>query len=166
MRQFEEHQAIPWLFGQLVEEVRQRPDSLVLFDEIEKAHEKVSNVLLEILDDGMLSDGKGKRVDFSKTIVIVVSNSESNLKDVFKAEVLDRFDQVAVFTFLEKEDMEKILQIMVHDFLFKVSSKNRLINVQINQKLMKFLVLTVEHEKSHSVRALKSRGENGPDTDG
>lgn len=125
-----------------------------IFDEIEKAHEKVSNVVLQILDHGTLSDDKGEIVDFSRTIVIVISNSESKSKDVFKSEVLDRFDQVVVLKSLEKGDMEKILDTIVGDFRAKVSLKYKF-RVAVTQKVKEFLISEVDHEKSYSARTLK-----------
>jgi len=112
--------------GQLTEAVRRRPYSVVLFDEIEKAHPEVFNILLQLLDDGRLTDGQGRTVDFRNTIVIMTSNlgSElwSNSKDVskesintilrnhFKPEFLNRIDEIIVFHFLSKEQISEIVR--------------------------------------------------------
>jgi len=116
--------------GQLTEAVRRRPYSVILFDEIEKAHHNVFNALLQILDDGRLTDSKGRTVDFRNTILIMTSNVGSNmvqdlgpdnenldeelqkaLKQVFRPEFLNRIDEVIVFHSLGKEDLRKIVEI-------------------------------------------------------
>jgi len=116
--------------GQLTEAVRRRPYSVVLFDEIEKAHREVFNVLLQLLDDGRLTDGKGRTVDFRNTIVIMTSNLGSELwlegrHDVprdeinrilqrhFRPEFLNRIDDIIVFHPLTKEDLVKIVEIQL-----------------------------------------------------
>ena len=129
--------------GQLSEKVRRNPYSVILFDEIEKAHIDVFNVLLQILDDGHVTDSQGRKVDFKNTIIIMTSNagaqnivspkklgfaskedSEKNYQDmknqvmeevkhIFKPEFLNRIDDIIVFHALEKEDMKQIAQIML-----------------------------------------------------
>ncbi len=116
--------------GQLTEAVRRRPYSVVLFDEIEKAHREVFNVLLQLLDDGRLTDGKGRTVDFRNTIVIMTSNLGSELwlegrREVsrdeitrilqrhFRPEFLNRIDDIIVFHPLTKEDLVKIVDIQL-----------------------------------------------------
>ena len=116
--------------GQLTEAVRRRPYSVVLFDEIEKAHREVFNVLLQLLDDGRLTDGKGRTVDFRNTIIIMTSNLGSELwlegrRDVprdelnrilqrhFRPEFLNRIDDIIVFHPLTKEDLVKIVDIQL-----------------------------------------------------
>ncbi|HEY9122617.1 MAG TPA: ATP-dependent chaperone ClpB [Brevefilum sp.] len=123
--------------GQLTEAVRRRPYSVVLFDEIEKAHAEVFNALLQLLDDGRLTDGQGRTVDFRNTVVIMTSNlgselwmssveDESQVKDVsrdqinrllqahFRPEFLNRVDEIVVFTPLTKEDLAKIVDIQLN----------------------------------------------------
>ncbi|HFC09570.1 MAG TPA: ATP-dependent chaperone ClpB [Chloroflexi bacterium] len=116
--------------GQLTEAVRRRPYSVVLFDEIEKAHREVFNVLLQLLDDGRLTDGKGRTVDFRNTIVIMTSNLGSELwleghREIprdeinrilqrhFRPEFLNRIDDIIVFHPLTKEDLVKIVDIQL-----------------------------------------------------
>lgn len=122
--------------GQLTEAVRRRPYSVVLFDEIEKAHKEVFNALLQLLDDGRLTDGQGRTVDFRNTVVIMTSNlgnelwmssveDESQIKEVsrdqinrllqahFRPEFLNRVDEIVVFTPLTKADLTKIVDIQL-----------------------------------------------------
>ena len=115
--------------GQLTEAVRRHPYTVVLFDEIEKAHPEVFNVLLQLLDDGRLTDGQGRTVDFRNTVVIMTSNLGSNLwlgeKKVtreqvihtlqanFKPEFLNRIDEIIVFHSLEKDQLGKIVSIQL-----------------------------------------------------
>ncbi|MES2642034.1 MAG: ATP-dependent chaperone ClpB [Myxococcota bacterium] len=118
--------------GQLTEAVRRRPYSVVLLDEIEKAHPDVFNVLLQVLDDGRLTDSKGRTVDFKNTVIILTSNVGSRLimehqddrprmeKEVlaelrrtFKPEFLNRIDDIIIFDALKREDMDKILDVQL-----------------------------------------------------
>jgi len=116
--------------GQLTEAVRRRPYSVVLFDEIEKAHRDVFNVLLQLLDDGRLTDGQGRTVDFRNTVVIMTSNLGNELwasrdtvtrDDVtrvlqahFRPEFLNRIDEIVVFPPLSKEHLTEIVDIQLH----------------------------------------------------
>ncbi len=117
--------------GQLTEAVRRRPYSVVLFDEIEKAHPEVFNILLQILEDGRLTDGKGRVVDFKNTILILTSNLagsliqswegkdrarlkervEEELKKTFRPEFLNRIDEIVLFNLLDRDDLLKIVDI-------------------------------------------------------
>jgi len=119
--------------GQLTEAIRRRPYSVLLFDEIEKAHPDVFNVLLQLLDEGRLTDGKGRTVDFRNTVVIMTSNLASNiiqelpeserdrmtalveaeLKQHFRPEFLNRIDEILIFHRLSEEDVEKIVHIQL-----------------------------------------------------
>ncbi len=121
--------------GRLTEAVRRKPYSVVLLDEVEKAHPDVFNVLLQVFDDGRLTDGKGRTVDFKNTVIIMTSNIASQqiqelteesgadweieahvkdaLKKVFKPEFLNRIDEVIVFHMLTKEDLSKIVDIQL-----------------------------------------------------
>ncbi|XP_057805972.1 chaperone protein ClpC4, chloroplastic-like [Salvia miltiorrhiza] len=140
--------------GQLTEPVRRRPHCLVLFDEIEKAHQQVLNVLLQILDDGRLTDGKGKTVDFSNTVVILTSNVGSDkLKCAFKPELLNRFDEVVAFKPLHKEHIQKILEILIREFCDRVAA-NKNIKVTVSKGLKERLV-SEGYDKSYGARALK-----------
>jgi ATP-dependent Clp protease ATP-binding subunit ClpB len=116
--------------GQLTEAVRRRPYSVILFDEIEKAHSEVFNILLQLLDDGRLTDGHGRTVDFKNTVVIMTSNlgselwqqqaegvSQQQLINIlqahFRPEFLNRIDEVVVFHPLDKEDLRAIVDIQL-----------------------------------------------------
>ena len=119
--------------GQLTEAVRRRPYSVILLDEIEKAHRDVFNVLLQILDDGRLTDGKGRVVNFKNTVIIMTSNLGSHeilnqedfataeklvrdiLKDYFRPEFLNRVDDIIVFKALDKEQVRQIARIMLEN---------------------------------------------------
>jgi ATP-dependent Clp protease ATP-binding subunit ClpB len=101
--------------GQLTEAVRRRPYSVVLLDEIEKAHPEVFDILLQILDDGRLTDGHGRTVDFRHTVIIMTSNvrSADALRDIFRPEFLNRIDEVVVFSALDREQLAKIVELQL-----------------------------------------------------
>jgi ATP-dependent Clp protease ATP-binding subunit ClpB len=101
--------------GQLTEAVRRRPYSVVLLDEIEKAHNEVFDVLLQILDDGRLTDGQGRTVDFRNTVIIMTSNirSAEQLRDHFRPEFLNRIDEVVVFEPLTREQLSEIVELQL-----------------------------------------------------
>jgi ATP-dependent Clp protease ATP-binding subunit ClpB len=101
--------------GQLTEAVRRRPYSVVLLDEIEKAHPDVFNVLLQILDDGRLTDGQGRTVDFRNTVLIMTSNvrSAEALRDVFRPEFLNRIDEIVEFHPLSREQIGEIVELQL-----------------------------------------------------
>ncbi len=152
--------------GQLTEAVKRRPYSLILFDEIEKAHPEVFNVLLQILDDGRLTDSKGFTVNFRNTIIILTSNIGSHyfrklgsigftrseekefedyrertlkaLKEFFKPEFLNRIDEIIVFKPLSKDDLRKIVDIQLN----KVKERllNRGINVIFDENVKEILI--------------------------
>ncbi len=154
--------------GQLTEKVRRKPYSVVLLDEIEKAHPDVFNILLQVLDDGMLTDGLGRRVDFRNTIIIMTSNIgardiknlgkgigfsqtveefnyasmkstvEDALKRVFNPEFLNRIDDVIVFHPLEKKHIFEIIDIMQSDLLKRVHDLG--IEVKMTKAAKSFLV--------------------------
>jgi ATP-dependent Clp protease ATP-binding subunit ClpB len=99
--------------GQLTEAVRRRPYAVVLLDEIEKAHPDVFNVLLQVLEDGRLTDGQGRTVDFTNTVLIMTSNLPGDPRDFFKPEFFNRIDEVVRFRQLGKEDLRKIVDIQI-----------------------------------------------------
>jgi len=101
--------------GQLTEAVRRRPYSVVLLDEIEKAHHDVFNVLLQLLDDGRLTDGQGRTVDFRNTVLIMTSNvrSTGELQERFRPEFLNRIDEIVVFEQLTKEQLAEIVELQL-----------------------------------------------------
>ena len=126
--------------GQLTEVVRRRPYSIILFDEIEKAHPDVFNVLLQVLDDGRLTDGQGRVVDFTNTIIIMTSNlgSESILRDpknarsevmeaiahTFKPEFINRIDEIVVFNPLGKDEVKRIVHLQLQALGNRLEKKN------------------------------------------
>jgi ATP-dependent Clp protease ATP-binding subunit ClpB len=101
--------------GQLTEAVRRRPYSVVLLDEIEKAHAEVFDVLLQILDDGRLTDGQGRTVDFRNTVIVMTSNirSEEALREFFRPEFLNRVDEVVVFHPLTRDQIADIVELQL-----------------------------------------------------
>ena len=101
--------------GQLTEAVRRRPYSVVLLDEIEKAHSEVFDVLLQVLDDGRLTDGQGRTVDFRNTVLIMTSNirSEAEMRDRFRPEFLNRIDEIVVFKELSREQIGEIVELQL-----------------------------------------------------
>ncbi|MGH8024883.1 MAG: ATP-dependent chaperone ClpB [Limisphaerales bacterium] len=146
--------------GQLSEAVRRRPYSVVLFDEIEKAHHDVFNVLLQVLDDGRLTDGQGRTVDFKNTIVIMTSNIGSHiiqeyfmdgrttvgarqtmedkvmaeLKKHFRPEFLNRVDDVIVFQSLDEDELSKIVDIQIHRLEKRLARQNLTLDVDAGAK--------------------------------
>ncbi|HEY3183520.1 MAG TPA: AAA family ATPase [Gaiellaceae bacterium] len=101
--------------GQLTEAVRRRPYSVVLLDEIEKAHTEVFDVLLQVLDDGRLTDGQGRTVDFRNAVLIMTSNvrSEEQMREVFRPEFLNRIDEIVVFEALSREQLGEIVELQL-----------------------------------------------------
>jgi len=128
--------------GQLTEAVRRKPYSVILFDEVEKAHPDVFNILLQVLDDGRLTDNKGVTVDFSNTIIILTSNiasghiinsaGDENLEDIvmnelkqsFKPEFLNRLDDIVIFNALGQEQIVDIVDIFFNDIAKKVKDRD------------------------------------------
>jgi ATP-dependent Clp protease ATP-binding subunit ClpB len=99
--------------GQLTEAVRRRPYAVVLLDEIEKAHPDVFNVLLQVLEDGRLTDGQGRTVDFTNTVLIMTSNLVGDPQDFFKPEFFNRIDEVVRFRRLDQNDLRRIVDIQL-----------------------------------------------------
>jgi ATP-dependent Clp protease ATP-binding subunit ClpB len=101
--------------GQLTEAVRRRPYSVVLLDEVEKAHAEVFDVLLQVLDDGRLTDGHGRTVDFRNTVLIMTSNirSAEAMREHFRPEFLNRIDEIVVFDALDKEQLAEIAELQL-----------------------------------------------------
>ena len=110
--------------GQLTEAVRRKPYSVVLFDEIEKAHPDVFNTLLQVLDDGRLTDSKGRTVNFKNTIIIMTSNArEDQLHAIFRPEFLNRVDDIITFQPLSEDEIHKIVRLQV-DKVIKMIADN------------------------------------------
>ncbi|MBK7644551.1 MAG: AAA family ATPase [Planctomycetes bacterium] len=101
--------------GALTEAVRRKPHSVILLDEVEKAHPDVFNVLLQLLDDGRLTDGQGRSVDFTQTLVLMTSNlrNEEQVRQFFRPEFINRLDDVLVFEALTREEIRKIVDVQV-----------------------------------------------------
>ncbi|MDE6807851.1 MAG: AAA family ATPase, partial [Prevotella sp.] len=101
--------------GQLTEAVRRKPYSVILFDEIEKAHPDVFNILLQVLDDGRLTDNKGRTADFKNTIIIMTSNaSQEQLKLTMRPEFLNRIDEIITFLSLSKDEIEQVVTLQLN----------------------------------------------------
>ena len=110
--------------GQLTEAVRRKPYSVVLFDEIEKAHPDVFNTLLQVLDDGRLTDNKGRVVNFKNTIIIMTSNAQRDqLRSIFRPEFLNRIDDIITFSPLNEAEIQQIVRLQV-DKVVKMVSQN------------------------------------------
>jgi ATP-dependent Clp protease ATP-binding subunit ClpB len=111
--------------GQLTEAVRRRQFSVVLLDEIEKAHPDVFNLLLQVLDDGRLTDSHGRTVSFKNTVIIMTSNApKAALKDIFRPEFLNRLDEVLEFASLDKDEIKRIVDIQISALAKRLSSQN------------------------------------------
>ena len=143
--------------GQLTEAVRRRPYAVILFDEIEKAHSDVFNIFLQILDEGRLTDSKGRVVDFKNTLIIMTSNIgtsyiseasipyekrksgvEQELKSHFKPEFLNRVDEVIIFNPLSRENIAEIVKLQLREVVERL--KERGINLEVSKRTLEFLV--------------------------
>jgi ATP-dependent Clp protease ATP-binding subunit ClpB len=158
--------------GQLTEAVRRRPYSVVLFDEIEKAHPEVLNVLLQLLDDGRLTDGKGRTVDFKNAVVIMTSNLGSQfiaenvgdlsegvrrqvteaLREHFRPEFLNRVDEIIFFHALGLEHMKRIIDIQIHGLLKRL--EDRKIQVELTDSAKRYIV-SEGYDPMYGARPLK-----------
>jgi ATP-dependent Clp protease ATP-binding subunit ClpB len=162
--------------GQLTEAVRRRPYSVVLFDEIEKAHPEVLNVMLQLLDDGRLTDGKGRTVDFKNAVVIMTSNVGSHLiaeevgagnaslsegirrqimdvlRQQFRPEFLNRVDEIIVFHPLSREQMRSIIDIQLHGLMRRL--EDRKIRVELSERA-KDLLIAEGYDPMYGARPLK-----------
>ena len=145
--------------GQLTEKVKRKPYSIILLDEIEKAHPDVFNILLQVLDDGKLTDSQGNTVSFANTIIIMTSNAGSNLntnsigfgkqtvdknkiedslKDVFRPEFLNRIDEIIVFDSLNKDELLQIVDLMLKDTIKALKAKD--ISFEISNSAKQFIL--------------------------
>jgi ATP-dependent Clp protease ATP-binding subunit ClpB len=109
--------------GQLTEAVRRRPYAVVLLDEIEKAHPDVFNVLLQLLDDGRLTDGQGRTVDFANTVLIMTSNLPGDPRDFFKPEFVNRIDEIVRFRELTRDDLASIVDIQLQHLRARLAER-------------------------------------------
>ena len=147
--------------GQLTEAVRRKPYSVVLFDEVEKAHPDVFNILLQVLDDGRITDSRGRTVDFKNTIIILTSNLGSEyilegitdkgeiseeakekvnelLKKSFRPEFLNRLDEIVFYKPLQKEQVSKILELLIKDLEKRLEDKH--ITLELTQEAKNYLI--------------------------
>lgn len=154
--------------GQLTEKVRRKPYSVILMDEIEKAHPDVFNMLLQILEDGRLTDSHGRTVSFENTIIIMTSNAGTHLKsngigfsnsgysalesrvrdvikDTFRPEFLNRIDEIIVFTELGTEELKKIVDLMLEEVYSEARDKD--IRINVSDKVKEFIL-----EKGYDVK--------------
>jgi ATP-dependent Clp protease ATP-binding subunit ClpB len=115
--------------GQLTEAVRRRPYSVVLLDELEKAHPDVFNVLLQLLDDGRLTDGQGRTVDFTNVVLIMTSNLPGDPRDYFKPEFVNRIDDIVRFRSLTEEDLGRIVEIQLEGITNRLAQRRISLNV-------------------------------------
>ena len=112
--------------GQLTEAVRRRPYSVVLLDEIEKAHNDVFNILLQVIDDGRLTDGQGRTVDFKNTVLIMTSNipgGRAGVEAYFKPEFINRLDDIVEFDSLSREQLREIVDLQVARLIVRVAER-------------------------------------------
>ena len=161
--------------GQLTEKVRRNPYSLILFDEIEKAHSDVFNLLLQVLDDGRLTDSQGRVINFDNTIIIMTSNAGSNLnsngigfnreesglvdarveaalKQTFRPEFLNRVDETIIFHELNKEELLQIVDLMLSEITDELAEKNIFITFD---KKVKEYILEKGYEPKYGARPLR-----------
>lgn len=153
--------------GQLTEAIRKRPYSVILFDEIEKAHPEVFNIFLQILDDGRLTDGQGRRVDFKNTIIIMTSNLGTELiregriakqdlltllKRSFRPEFLNRIDEIVIFNPLSYNDIKKIVDLQLN--LIKKRLKEIGVELEVAEKV-KDKIADEGFDKEFGARPLK-----------
>jgi ATP-dependent Clp protease ATP-binding subunit ClpB len=139
--------------GQLTEAVRRRPYSVVLLDEIEKAHHDVFHVLLQVLDDGRLTDGQGRTVDFKNTIVIMTSNApKDELPRLFRPEFLNRVDEIIVFHRLDEEQLKKIVDIQLQGLRARLAERH--IELTLSDAAREHLV-RVGYDPAFGARPLK-----------
>ena len=154
--------------GQLTEAVRRNPYSIVLFDEIEKAHKDVFNILLQILDDGRITDSQGRTVDFKNTIIIMTSNLGSEyildniedkdklvmneLRNTFKPEFLNRIDEIIMFNSLSKEIVYKILDKIISDINDRLKDKR--LTIELSKEAKDF-ILDNSYDEKYGARPIK-----------
>lgn len=161
--------------GQLTEKVRRKPYSVILFDEIEKAHPDIFNILLQILEDGRLTDSHGRVVSFENTIIIMTSNAGSNLninsigfskdnvteiedkvkavlRETFRPEFLNRVDEIIVFNELTKEDLLKIINLMLNEVAEELQAHN--LHLEVSEEAKQF-ILEKGYDRKYGARPLR-----------
>ena len=165
--------------GELTERVRRRPYQVILFDEIEKAHPDIFNTLLQIMDDGRLTDSHGRTVDFSNSVLILTSNLgidvqkesvgflrststdevtaqklriENSLKKTFRPEFLNRLDEIVIFEPLQEEEIAEVTNLEVQEIVRRISSQN--IRLEVSTQAIKYLA-SEGYEPEFGARPLK-----------
>ncbi|HEY8527401.1 MAG TPA: AAA family ATPase [Acidimicrobiales bacterium] len=138
--------------GQLTEAVRRRPYAVVLLDEIEKAHPDVFNVLLQLLDDGRLTDGQGRTVDFTNTVLIMTSNLPGDPRDFFKPEFVNRIDEIVRFRELTQDDLGAIVEIQLRHLRDRLADKR--ITLEVTDAAVAHLA-RVGYDPAFGARPLK-----------
>jgi ATP-dependent Clp protease ATP-binding subunit ClpB len=140
--------------GQLTEAVRRRPYSVVLLDEIEKAHQEVFDVLLQILDDGRLTDGQGRTVDFRNTVIIMTSNIRSTeaLTERFRPEFLNRIDEIVEFQPLSREQLGEIVELQLARLRQRLAERG--LSLELTDEA-KELIAEAGWDPSYGARPLK-----------
>jgi len=154
--------------GQLTEAVRRNPYSIVLFDEIEKAHKDVFNILLQILDDGRITDSQGRTVDFKNTIIIMTSNLGSEyilenkensdelinmeLRRTFKPEFINRIDEIITFKALTKEVVYDILDKIISEMEYRLRDKH--LKIELTEKAKEFII-DASYDENYGARPIK-----------
>jgi ATP-dependent Clp protease ATP-binding subunit ClpB len=156
--------------GQLTEPIRRRPYSVVLFDEVEKAHPDVWNVLLQVLDDGRLTDGQGRTVDFKNVVVVLTSNVGSHhimaldddeamrkavmedLRDAFRPEFLNRLDETIIFHRLDRAQLRRIVDIQLRNFELRLADRE--LKLEVSDEAKDFLA-NVGYDPTYGARPLK-----------
>jgi ATP-dependent Clp protease ATP-binding subunit ClpB len=140
--------------GQLTEAVRRRPYSVILLDEIEKAHNEVFDVLLQILDDGRLTDGQGRTVDFRNTVLIMTSNlrSQEQMREVFRPEFLNRIDEIVEFAPLTKDQLADIVELQLERLRARLA--DRRIELELTEEA-KQVIADAGWDPTYGARPLK-----------
>ena len=141
--------------GQLTEAVRRRPYSVILLDEIEKAHTDVFNILLQVMDDGRLTDGQGRTVDFKNTVLIMTSNVPGGVQGVeatFKPEFVNRLDDIVEFHQLTREEIARIVDLQVATLVGRV--RERGIEVELTDAA-RTLIANLGYDPTYGARPLK-----------
>jgi ATP-dependent Clp protease ATP-binding subunit ClpB len=141
--------------GQLTEAVRRRPYSVVLLDEIEKAHPDVFNILLQVMDDGRLTDGQGRTVDFKNTVLIMTSNipgGRAGVEAQFKPEFVNRLDDIVEFEQLTREQIAQIVDVQVARLVERVAERGITISLSDDART---LIGNLGYDPTYGARPLK-----------
>jgi ATP-dependent Clp protease ATP-binding subunit ClpB len=137
--------------GQLTEAVRRRPYSVVLLDEIEKAHPDVFNTLLQVMDDGRLTDGQGRTVDFKNVVLIMTSNTR-DVEGTFKPEFINRLDDIVEFDALDRDQIGAIVDLQVERLVARVAERG--IDIELTDKARELLG-NLGYDPTYGARPLK-----------